>query len=120
MNRLALAALIAVPLAARAQAPKSDDEKTLYAIGYITGGRVQFLKLKPGELKTVEQGFHDSATGAKAKVDPEERQEAINKLVQARSSAAADKEKNASKEFLAKAVASSASATQPMKKEKVA
>jgi FKBP-type peptidyl-prolyl cis-trans isomerase FkpA len=103
MNRLALAALIAVPLAARAQVPKSDDDKTLYAIGYITGGRVQFLKLKAGELKTVEQGFHDAATGAKAKVEPEERQEAINKLVQARSSAAADKEKTASKDFLAKA-----------------
>jgi len=103
MNRLVLAVLIAVPLAARAQAPKTDDDKTLYAIGYITGGRVQFLKLKPAELKTVEQGFHDAATGAKAKVEPEERQEAINKLVQARSSAAADKEKSASKEFLAKA-----------------
>ena len=103
MNRLVLAVLIAVPLAARAQAPKTDDDKTLYAIGYLTGGRVQFLKLKPAELKTVEQGFHDAATGAKAKVEPEERQEAINKLVQARSSAAADKEKSASKEFLAKA-----------------
>jgi FKBP-type peptidyl-prolyl cis-trans isomerase FkpA len=103
MTRLALAALIALPLAARAQAPKTDDEKTLYAIGYLTGGRVEFLKLKPGELKTVEQGFHDAATGAKAKVDPEQQQDAINKLVQSRSSAAADKEKNASKDFLAKA-----------------
>ena len=36
-------------------------------------------------------------------MEPEERQEAINKLVQGRSSAAADKEKNASKDFLAKA-----------------
>jgi FKBP-type peptidyl-prolyl cis-trans isomerase FkpA len=103
MTRLALAALIALPLAAHAQAPKTDDEKTLYAIGYLTGGRVEFLKLKPGELKTVEQGFHDAATGAKAKVDPEQQQDAINKLVQSRSSAAADKEKNASKDFLAKA-----------------
>ena len=33
MNRLVLAALIALPLAARAQAPKTDDDKTLYAIG---------------------------------------------------------------------------------------
>jgi FKBP-type peptidyl-prolyl cis-trans isomerase FkpA len=103
MIRLALATLVALPLAARAQSPKTDDDKTLYAIGYLTGTRVQFMKLKPGELKLVEQGFHDAATGAKAKTEPEERQDAINKFVQARSTAAADKEKSASKEFLAKA-----------------
>ena len=103
MIRLALATLLAVPLAARAQAPKSDDDKTLYAIGYITGTRVQFMKLKPGELKIVEQGFHDAATGAKAKAEPEERQDAINKFVQSRSSAAAEKEKSASKDYLTKA-----------------
>ena len=103
MLRFALAALLFVPLAARAQAPKSDDEKTLYAIGYITGGRVTFLQLKPNELKLVEQGFHDAATGAKAKAEPEERQDAINKLVQTRTNAAAEKEKGASKDFLAKA-----------------
>src|SRR5690349_10534835 len=103
MTRLALAAALAVSFAARAQAPKTDDDKTLYAIGYITGGRVTFLQLKPNELKVVEQGFHDAATGAKAKAEPEERQEAINKLVQARTNAAADKEKAASKDFIAKA-----------------
>jgi len=104
MTRIGLAALLALPLAAaRADAPKTDDEKTLYAIGYVTGGRVQFLQLKPNELKMVEQGFHDAAAGAKAKAEPEERQDAINKLAQARSNAAADKEKGSSKDFLAKA-----------------
>jgi FKBP-type peptidyl-prolyl cis-trans isomerase FkpA len=103
MARLLFAALLAVPLAARAQAPRTEDEKTLYVIGYLTGGRVQFLQLKPAELKMVEQGFHDAAGGAKAKVEPEGRQEAVNTLVQARSNAAADKEKAASKEYLDKA-----------------
>jgi FKBP-type peptidyl-prolyl cis-trans isomerase FkpA len=103
MTRLALAALLFAPIAARAQALKTDDEKTLYAIGYITGGRVQFLRLKPAEVKFVEQGFHDAATGAKAKVELESRQEQINKFAQARSNAAADKEKATAKEYLAKA-----------------
>ena len=103
MIRVAAVALLALPLAARAQAPKTEDEKTLYAIGYLTGGRLQFLQLKPAEVKVVEQGFHDAATGAKAKVDVEQRGDAMNKLAQARSTAAADKEKNASKDFLAKA-----------------
>ena len=104
MIRLALVtALLAIPLAARAQALKTEDDKTLYAIGYITGERVGVLQLKPNEVKIVEQGFRDGASGTKSKVDVEQRQDAINKFAQARSSAAAEKEKNASKEFLAKA-----------------
>jgi FKBP-type peptidyl-prolyl cis-trans isomerase FkpA len=98
-----VAALLSVPLAARAQALNSEDDKTLYAIGYITGQRMAVLQLKPNEQKIVEQGFHDAATGAKAKVDVEQRQDAINKLAQTRSAAAAEKEKGASKDFLAKA-----------------
>jgi len=105
MTRLAVAALLALPLAAGAQALKSDDDKTLYAIGYRIGigSYVQSLQLKPGELKVVEQGFHDAAAGSKAKTEPAERQEAITKLVQARTNAAAEKEKASSKDFLAKA-----------------
>jgi FKBP-type peptidyl-prolyl cis-trans isomerase FkpA len=103
MNRLVVAVLLAVPFAARAQSPKTDDDKTLYGIGYLTGSRLQFMNLKPAEMKMVEQGFHDAATGAKPKANPEERQEAINKFAQTRSTAAADKEKSASKDFLAKA-----------------
>ena len=105
MPRLILASLLAVPLAARAQPLKTEGDKAFYAIGYLTGQRsgLQSLALKPAELKLVEQGFHDAAAGAKAKADPQENQEAIQKVVQARSSAAADKEKAASKDFLAKA-----------------
>jgi FKBP-type peptidyl-prolyl cis-trans isomerase FkpA len=98
-----VAALLSVPLAARAQALNSEDEKTLYAIGYITGQRMAVLQLKPNEQKIVEQGFRDGTTGAKAKIDVEQRQDAINKLAQTRSTAAAEKEKGASKDFLAKA-----------------
>ena len=103
MTRPIVAVLLALPLAARAQVPKTEDDKTLYAIGYGTGKRVQFLQLKSTELKVLEQGFHDAAAGAKAKIEPEGRQEAISTFVQARANAAADKEKAASKDFLAKA-----------------
>ncbi len=103
MTRPIVAVLLALPLAARAQVPKTEDDKTLYAIGYGTGKRVQFLQLKSTELKVLEQGFHDAAAGSKAKVEPEGRQEAISTFVQARANAAADKEKAASKDFLDKA-----------------
>jgi FKBP-type peptidyl-prolyl cis-trans isomerase FkpA len=84
MRSAALALLVAVPLAARAQAPKTDDEKTLYAIGYRVGQNVQFLSLKPNELKIVEQGFRDAASGAKPKVDPAERQDAMQTMARTR------------------------------------
>jgi len=105
MSRLIVAALLAVPLAARAQALKTEDDKALYSIGYQTALRsgVQSLALKPAELKLVEQGFHDGAAGAKAKADPQEHQAAIQKLAEAHASAASEKEKTASKGFLAKA-----------------
>ena len=104
MIRAALAAaLLSIPLVARAQALNTEDDKTLYAIGYLTGQRMSVLQLKPNEVKIVEQGFRDAATGAKAKVDVEQRQDAINKFAQTRSAASAEKEKGASKDFLAKA-----------------
>jgi FKBP-type peptidyl-prolyl cis-trans isomerase FkpA len=87
MRSAAFALLVAVPLAARAQAPKTDDEKTLYAIGYRVGQNVQFLSLKPNELKVVEQGFRDAASGAKPKVDPAERQDAMQTMARTRGEA---------------------------------
>ncbi|HWE25939.1 MAG TPA: FKBP-type peptidyl-prolyl cis-trans isomerase [Myxococcales bacterium] len=97
------AALISLSLAAHAQALKTEDDKTLYAIGYLTGQRMSVLQLNPSEEKIVEQGFRDAATGTKAKVDVEQRQDAINKLAQARSAAGAEKEKTSAKAYTAKA-----------------
>jgi FKBP-type peptidyl-prolyl cis-trans isomerase FkpA len=97
------AVLFALPLAARAQPLNTEDDKTLYAIGYFEGQKMSVLNLKPNEAKIVQEGFHDATTGAKAKVDVDQRRDAINKLAQARQAAGAEKEKGASKDFLAKA-----------------
>src|SRR5713226_6730471 len=67
-------------LAASAQQLKTDDEKSLYAIGYVLGSRnLAPLNLKPNEL------------------------EMVNAFAQGRSSAAADKEKVAGRESAEKA-----------------
>ena len=97
------AVLFALPLAARAQPLNTEDDKTLYAIGYLEGQKMSVLNLKPNEAKVVQEGFHDATTGAKAKLDVDQRRDAINKLAQARQAAGAEKEKTASKDFLAKA-----------------
>jgi FKBP-type peptidyl-prolyl cis-trans isomerase FkpA len=102
--RLALVLAAAVSFSASAQALKTDDEKSLYAIGYIVGSRnLAPLSLKPGELEIVKRGLSDGATGKKAQVEPEAQMEKVNAFAQARSTAGADKEKVAGREFVEKA-----------------
>src|SRR5256886_2417477 len=65
--RLALAVSLAFSLSASAQALKTDDEKSLYAIGYLVGSRnFAPLSLKANELEIVKRGLSDGATGKKA------------------------------------------------------
>src|SRR5207253_4361435 len=83
---------------------KTDDQKSLYAIGYVVGSRnLGPLSLKPEELKLVEQGIADGANGKKAVIDVEKQMDAVNKFAQTRSNAAADKEKVAGREYAEKA-----------------
>jgi FKBP-type peptidyl-prolyl cis-trans isomerase FkpA len=89
MVRTTLALLVLVPFAASAQ--KTDDEKNLYVIGYISGVRLHQLQLSKSEQKMVEQGFRDAISGAKGKVDSNGRQEKVNAFAQSRFQAAASK-----------------------------
>ena len=96
--------LLALVLSLLAADLKTDDQKSLYAIGYVVGSRnLGPLNLKPEEMKIVEQGLADGATGKKAAIDVDKQMDAVNKLAQARSSAAADKEKVAGREYAEKA-----------------
>ena len=98
--------ILALVLSLLAAAPdlKTDDQKSLYAIGYVVGSRnLGPLSLKPEELKVVEQGIADGANGKKAVIDVEKQMDAVNKLAQTRSNAAADKEKVAGREYAEKA-----------------
>jgi len=97
-----LSALL-VSFAAAAQ-PKTDEEKTLYAIGYLVGSRnLGPLSLKPEEMKMVERGISDGAQGKKAATDVEAQMEKVNAFAQGRSNAASDKEKAAGREYAEKA-----------------
>ncbi len=92
-----------VSFAAAAQ-PKTDEEKTLYAIGYLVGSRnLGPLSLKPEEIKMVERGISDGAQGKKAATDVEAQMEKVNAFAQGRSNAASDKEKAAGREYTEKA-----------------
>jgi len=70
--RLALAVSLAFSLSASAQTLKTDDEKSLYAIGYLVGSRnFAPLSLKANELEIVKRGLSDGATGKKAQAGRE-------------------------------------------------
>src|SRR5256885_16803795 len=97
--RLALAVSLAFSLSASAQALKTDDEKSLYAIGYLVGSRsFATMSLKPNELEIVKRGLSGGASGKKAQVEPESQMEKINAFAQARSSAGAGPGKGAGRQ----------------------
>ena len=99
-----LALCLSLAAATKPSDLKTDDQKSLYAIGFVVGSRnLGPLSLKPEELKVVEEGLRDGAEGKKAVIDVDKQMEAVNKFAQARSNAAADKEKVAGRDYVAKA-----------------
>jgi FKBP-type peptidyl-prolyl cis-trans isomerase FkpA len=81
---------------------KTDQDKTLYALGIAIGKNVHGLKLTEAELAFVTEGLSDAVLGKDSKVDFATYEPKIQSLAQERMSAAADEEKKASKAFLDK------------------
>jgi FKBP-type peptidyl-prolyl cis-trans isomerase FkpA len=104
MYRLILAAVLAAVCSAAATAQpalESDQDKTLYALGVAIGTNVQEFALTPAELAVVEAGIDDAVTGNDSRVDMQVYGPKIQQLADARASAAATQEKQASSAFLA-------------------
>lgn len=110
MRFVLLLALFA-PVAALAADPakpdttdKSDDDQSLYGMGYIVGLRnLEGLGLSARELKIIEEGIGDAATGKKAKVDVDTQMPMIIAFAKGRAIAGVNKEKAAGLEFAEKA-----------------
>jgi FKBP-type peptidyl-prolyl cis-trans isomerase FkpA len=100
----ALLAVLVVTPAARAADVKLDteDQKTLYALGLALSRNLATFSLTPAELETVEAGMSDGLFSKEKKVDIEKYGQKIQEMAQARSKAAAEKEKEAAKPFLEK------------------
>jgi FKBP-type peptidyl-prolyl cis-trans isomerase FkpA len=106
--RFVLVTALLASLCAKAETPKTDDEKSLYSIGFIVGSRnLGPLNLKPNELKMVQQGIADGASGKKAAIDTDAQGEKLNAFAKARATAGTEKEKTASKEYFDKRAAES-------------
>jgi FKBP-type peptidyl-prolyl cis-trans isomerase FkpA len=100
-------ALLAVTFIAAACGadPKTEEEKTMYAIGQALSQTVSDFSLSEAELEQVKAGLTDGVLKRPAKVDVQAYMPKIQQLAQARAGAVAEKEKKAGAAFLAKAAA---------------
>lgn len=105
MNRLIIAALITLLAgpAFAAEAPKTENEKTLYAIGVILARQIAVFNLAPSELEFVKQGLSDAASGKTPSVDADVYGKKVQDLVNARRTAQGDKLTEATKKYVDKA-----------------
>ena len=88
------------PAAGGSSEPKTDDEKTLYALGVMLGGNLTPFSLTPAELQFVKRGMTDAATGAKPLVDVQTFSPKIQEMAKTRATAAAETEKKKAAAFM--------------------
>ena len=110
MRKLLLAtttALVIAASAARAGGPelKTDDDKTLYALGLWVSDKLSPFNLSEKELALVQAGVADGVLKREKKVDLNTFGPKINDLASARMNAGAEANKKAAQPFLDKAAA---------------
>ncbi len=104
--RLTLVAAVLLSLAgleANAQALKTEDDKTLYALGLSVGRSLELFQLTPAELEIVKKGLSDAITKAKPAVELETYGHKIQDLANARRSKQGEANLKTGNEYLAKA-----------------
>jgi len=81
--------------------PKTEEQKTLYALGLWIAGKVQAFNLKPDELGYVMQGLRDGVSSTKKPlVEMNTYGPKLNELAQARAKGKAEEEKKGGATFL--------------------
>ena len=105
MHRLIIAALVtllAIPAFA-ANEPKTEDQKTFYAIGLALARQISPFSLNSVEFEFVKQGLTDGATGKTPVVELDAYNKKIQELGQARQKVRGEKLTAAAKELTDKA-----------------
>ncbi len=85
---------------AKEQAPLTEDQKTLYALGVLMSQSLSTFELKPEELVQVQKGLADGVGGVKSDVKAEEYIPKVQALQQARMAVVAEKASAAGIAFL--------------------
>lgn len=102
---LATAVLTAGCNAASPPAAKveTEEQKTLYALGYAVSENLKSFDLKPEEIELVKAGFTDGLARKKAAAEPQEYMPKLRELNTNRLAASATRTKEAGKAFIDKA-----------------
>ena len=100
---LMIAACFLAAVTASAADPKTDEEKTFYALGLALSRNLAQFNLTPAELALVQSGLADGVMKKEKDVNLDTFGPKIQELAKTRSAAAAATEKEAGKAYLAKA-----------------
>jgi FKBP-type peptidyl-prolyl cis-trans isomerase FkpA len=87
--------------------PKTEEQKTLYAVGLYLAKQVGPFSLKPDEIPYVIQGMRDGIAGTKPAVELTTYGPKLNELARSRAKEKTDEEKKAAAGVLAAAAAES-------------
>jgi FKBP-type peptidyl-prolyl cis-trans isomerase FkpA len=96
--------LLLATAAAWGAEPRSEEEKSLYALGVVLSQQIQPFSLSEAELAMVQAGLADGAAG-KPKVDPQAYIPRLQELAKTRMAAAEAENKKAGQAFADKAAA---------------
>jgi len=103
---LAIASLVVGSTASAADPQlKTDEGKTVYALGVAMSQSLAPLSLTPAEIELVKAGFADGVSNKKPKVDMKTFGPKVNEFAKARVATALAAEKQLSQAFLEKAAA---------------
>jgi len=104
MKRIALAllALLALPASASDE-PRTEEQRTLYAVGLAISRELGVFNLSPAELEFVKRGIVDGVTGKKTVVKLDDYNQKIQELANGRRKVTGEKAAATGKEFLDKA-----------------
>ena len=94
--------LIVTPVCA-AETAKTEDQKTLYALGQLVGRQLSTFDLTPSEIEAVKEGFADVISGKPSGIDIEIYAPKAKQFAQTRIKTQAEKQVKTGKEFLEKA-----------------
>lgn len=100
MRHLAAVAVLlglAAPAPSRAQPLRTEEEKTLYAMGLVAAQSFRDFGLTPKELEVVKRGLTDALSGKKPQVELEAYSQKVQELARKRLANAAEKRKETQK-----------------------
>jgi len=95
--------MLAASSAYGGEPPKTEEQKTLYAIGLVISRQLAVFNLTPEELEMVKQGITDAATGKTPAVDIAAYNDKVQVLARDRRKAQGEKQVPAGKAYLEKA-----------------